>query len=332
MKKIFELNTISELEKYLLTHNKIDEMRVDLFDYFIKYAEYKNVDEWNKAVRICESLAIIGWGEYEPLEALRGQFFNGNPMTSFVNKSGVFRFVDAIWSKRQNGWTMELGRASFHASPDDKKNTHTILNDYPIKEEIQALKLNSQRNWIPKNPIWITRRISNCYENSRKLIESLHKEFQMELNEKMRPENYGRKVNKIILNCAFSYFDHEYCKTNYIISKSKKKLTSKKALEEIHTLFSKKEIEENGYYLRNRYDFGPFRKDTGKTNITIYLEREFSELSYVEQKMKLSYYFTDALSQAVDKLKKKKLDYNFELMMVDFIQILSEWTSKVAKQ
>lgn len=328
MKEIFSFENLDELEHYLLQQSDIENLRKKLFSQFVKFSDYKNAEEWNKSVIICESLAIIGWGNHEPLEALRGMFFNGNPMTYFLNKFGEPRFVDAIWSKRKNGFTMEQGRTSFHFSPDDNNKQETILSDYPTKLDIQDIKLKSQRNWIPKNPIWIERGISNCYENSKEVIESINKDLQIELNQKMQPEKYGRKINRIILNCSFSFFDNNHCKTNYIISDSDKKLTSKKAYIEIHKMLPKKEIEENGYYLRNRYEFGPFRKDTGNTIITIHLEKEFSQLSHSEQRIRLCEYFLFALNKTKEKLKTKKLDYNFELMLVDFNQILDNWKNK----
>ena len=98
--KIFEIEDLKELEEFLQSQSEIEQLRERLFAEFLKYADYKNAGEWNKAVRLCESLAIIGWGNHEPVEALRGQFFNGNPATCFQNKFGETRFVDAIWSKR----------------------------------------------------------------------------------------------------------------------------------------------------------------------------------------------------------------------------------------
>ena len=107
MNRIFEIEELNELEVFLKSQNDIDKLRDSLFAEFLKYADYKNVEEWNNAVRVCESLAIIGWGSNEALEALRGSFFNGNPMTCFVNKHREPRFVEAIWSRRINGFTME---------------------------------------------------------------------------------------------------------------------------------------------------------------------------------------------------------------------------------
>ena len=52
-------------------------------------------------------------------------------------------------------------------------------------------------------------------------------------------------------------------------------------------MFTKQGIEKNGYYLRNRFEFGPFRTDTGKVKAVITLEKEFSELNHSEQKKKI---------------------------------------------
>ena len=89
--KIFEIEDLKELEEFLQSQSEIEQLRERLFAEFLKYADYKNAGEWNKAVRLCESLAIIGWGNHEPVEALRGQFFNGNPATCFQNKFGETR-------------------------------------------------------------------------------------------------------------------------------------------------------------------------------------------------------------------------------------------------
>lgn len=97
---IYEIESLAELRAYLLSAEDSEALREELFDEFLKYADYKNVSDWNKAVRLCEALAIIGWGGHEPLEAVRGTYFNGNPETFFLNRYSETRFVDAIWSKR----------------------------------------------------------------------------------------------------------------------------------------------------------------------------------------------------------------------------------------
>jgi len=328
MTEIYTIDDLKDLKLFLESQSNKDKLRENLFAEFLRYADYKNVSEWNKAVRLSESLAIIGWGNYEPLEALRGMYFNGNPMTFFLNKFGECRFVDAIWSKRTTGFTMEQGRTSYHFSPNQIDKKQTTLWDYETKEDIQDIKIESQRNWTPKNPVWFERGISNWYENSKSFIESVDKELQPLLKEKMRPEKYGSAINRIIINHSHSYYDLANCKENFIISESEKKMTSQKAWEELHKMYPKKEIEENGYYLRNRFNYGPFRTDTGKVYIDIHFEKAFSELSYQEQKEKFTEYALIALNTIIGKLKKKKLEYNFNLMLDDFTKLINEWKNK----
>lgn len=205
LERIYEIESLAELEIFLRAWDQIL-IRERLLGEFDRYAFYKNASEWNKAVKICECLAIVGWGERERLEALRGKFYNGYAMTYFLNAHGDPRFVEAMWSKRKTGLTMQDGDTFFHESPDTAGKTLARH----VKEEILDLTLNSQRNWIAKNPIRITRAISNCYENSRAVIESLFKDLQPALNAKMRPKIYGCAINYIKSECAFS-FDDGYC-------------------------------------------------------------------------------------------------------------------------
>ncbi|WP_294628885.1 hypothetical protein [uncultured Bacteroides sp.] len=302
MDRIFEIKELAELEAFLKAQSDVGKWRHDLLAAFSLYAHYKNAEEWNRAVRICESLAIIGWGTHEALEAVKGCVFNGNPSTCFINKYREPRFAEAIWSKRKNGYTMETG----------------------AEEAVRNVKLDSQRNWIPKNPVWIVRGISNCYDNSKAVIESVEKDLQVRLNERMRPELYGTAVNQITVHCSYSYYDHRFCKCNYIIADEKLNLKQKDLYPALLAMFTKQEIEKNGYLLRNRLELGPFRADTGRVRAVITLEKEFSELSHSEQKKKLGEYILSALCRMADRLKKK-VDYDFERMLADFKAILAEW-------
>ena len=169
--------------------------------------------------------------------------------------------------------------------------------------------------------------IGNCYENSKVVIESIENDLQSKLNKQMRPELYGQAVNKIILKCSFSYYDHVCCKCNYVIADEKLKLRQKELYPKLLTMFTKQGIEKNGYYLRNRFEFVPFRTDTGKVKAVITLEKEFSELNHSEQKKRLSEYILSALSHITNKLNKK-VKYDFDLMLADFNVILTEWSNE----
>ncbi|MDE5987025.1 MAG: hypothetical protein K2H16_07095 [Prevotella sp.] len=323
--RIYEIDDLHGLREYLSSFQDILKVRECLFSEFLKYARYGNATEWNMAVRLCECLAIVGWGDKEPLEAIKGSYFNGNPNTFFVNRNTEIRFRDAVWSSRKEGIAIDFGLSSFHESPD----AMVVKDMLPSRGigEIQAEKLKSQRNWIPKNPICITRGIANCYENSKAVIESMEKELRQELNHRMRPELYGNAINRIILDCSFSFYDNYHCKTNYIIADEARKLKQKDFYPALLEMFSEKEIEDNGYYLRNRFSYGPFRGDTGTTRIGIVFEKEFSDFPPHRQKQVLSEYLVHAVRQCAKRLYRK-VDYDFELMVEDFSVILQEWCGK----
>jgi len=327
MNKIYAIENLSELEIFLSMQNA-DEIREELFAEFLKYSDYRNVTEWNKAVRLCECLAIVGWGKYEPVQAARGIFFNGNPDTDFYNKFRQPRFVSAIWSKRKNGLTMENGRTAYYYSPDvpDKPT----ISEYPVIECIEDLKLADQRNWIPRSPIFVRRTLNNCYENSKAVIESIETDLQTDLDHNMRPEKYGRAINNIRFNLSFSYYDHAHCKTNHIIADEKLNLKQKDFYPVLLTMYTKHEIEKHGYYLVNRYEYGAFRD--GVFRVGINFEKELSEMEHNTQKQKISFHVEEALGVVIEKLKKKKLEYDFDFMQSDFLRIINEWKSNHAKQ
>ena len=324
--RIYEIDDLLQLREYLMGFSDCEKVRAYLSAEFLKYSRYRNAEEWNRAVRLCECLAIIGWGNLEPLEAIKGIYFNGNPNTFFINRNAKVRFFDAVWSKRKEGMAIDFGASSFLGSPDAPLMKSPISED--VIGEIRSMKLNSQRNWIPKNPICITCGLANCYANSKPVIESMEQELKPALNQRMRPELYGNAVNRIILNCSFSFYDNYHCKTNYIIADESVCLKQKDFYPALLGMFSEKEIEDNGYYLRNRFTYVPFRADTGMTRVGIVLEKEFSELPHLRQKQVLSEYFLHAVNQCAKRLCKK-VNYDFKLMINDFTAILEEWQGKV---
>lgn len=323
--QIYEIDNLQQLQEYLMGFSDSERVRTYLSAEFLKYSRYRNAAEWNRAVRLCECLSVIGWGHLEPLEAIKGTYFNGNPNTFFINRNAEVRFWDAVWSKRKEGIAIDFGASSFRGSPDAPSMKSPVAGDGI--GEIQPMKLNSQRNWIPKNPICITRGLANCYENSKSVIESMEQELKPALNQRMRPELYGNAINRIILNCSFSFYDNYHCKTNYVIADDSLGLKQKDFYPALLGMFSKKEIEDNGYYLRNRFTYGPFRSDTGMTRIGIVLEKEFSEQPHLRQKQVLSEYFLHAVNRCTSRLCKK-VDYDFKLMQTDFAAILEEWCEK----
>ena len=140
----------------------------------------------------------------------------------------------------------------------------------------------------------------------------------------MRPELYGEEINRIVITCSYSFYDNAHCKTNYVIADESLRLRPKDFYPKLLTMYSSEEIEREGYYLRNRFSIGPFRRDTGNIYVTIVLEREFSMMDYQEQREMLATYFRTVLERIAAR-QKGKLAYDFALMMSDFNRLLDEW-------
>ena len=325
MNKMFEIESSDALREYLLGKGDSNALREQLYAEFLKYSMYGDVQEWNVAVRLCEALAIVGWGEHEPLEAVRGRWFNGNPETYFVNRDGIPRFLDAVWSKRNAGYAIDYRLSFLHGSAENPLAKPVRL-DGTVGECLDVALCN-QRNWIPKNPIRIVRGLANCYEGSKPVVESIEKDLIPSLNRSMRPELYGCAIDAIVINVSFRYYDNYHCKTNYVIADESLKLKQKDFYPKLLGMYTEKEIEDNGYYLRNRFSYGPFRRETGKVRVDIVLEREFSLRPVPEQKRILSEYLIHAVEKVAERLKKK-VDYDFPLMISDFTSILSAWNSR----
>lgn len=322
MQKIFETATITELQEYLSGITDVDDFREQLHIEFLKHSQYSDAREWNVAVRICEALAIVGWGKHEPIEAVRGTYFNGNPETYFINRHAKPRFFNAVWSRHKDGYAIDYGLSFLHGSHENP-----LVKPIRVNQQIGNvlnIPLLSQRNWIPKNPIRIIRGIANCYESSQQLIDSIEKELMPKLDRSMCPESYGTAIDTITLNLSLSFFDNDHCKTNYIIADESLKLKKKDFYPKLLEMYSENEIEENGYYLRNRFTYGPFRSDTGSTRVTIVFEKEFSELPICGQKRRLSEYLVQAVEHVAKRLDGK-LDYDFPMMIEDFKSILYSW-------
>ncbi len=322
LNKIYETGSLAELRRYLSGMPNVGELRERLYSEFLKYSQYRNAVEWNAAVRICEALAIVGWGTHEPVEAIRGTYFNGNPETYFINRDAKPRFFNAVWSKRKDGFAIDCNLSFLHGDADNPLSEPVRLSGHA--GEAQDVQLCGQRNWIPKNPIRIIRGLANCYASSKPLIESIERELIPELNRGMRPELYGSALNMIILNISFSFYDNYHCKTNYIIADESLKLKKKDFYPKLLEMYSEKEIEDNGYFLRNRFTYGPFRSDSGTARVNIVFEKEFSLLSAQEQKQRFGQYLIQAVEHVAKRLDRK-IQYDFPLMLSDFKSILSSW-------
>ena len=166
----------------------------------------------------------------------------------FANRARKEHFADAIWSKRTTGWTMENGRTSYHQSPDVPGKV-TLLSEYPVVEAVQDIRLETQRNWIPKTPVLLGRDIANCYASTKPLVADIETNLMPLLDSQMRPELYGSALQCIRVRCSCSYFDNEWCKCNYITFDETSNLSKAALRSRLSDTFGSKSISGETYSL-----------------------------------------------------------------------------------
>ena len=173
-------------------------------------------------------------------------------------------------------------------------------------------------------PIRIVRTLENCYPNSRAVLDSITNTLNPRLAEKLQPTLYGNDtLRQIEINTAMSFYDDFHCKTNYIIAEESLKLRRSDYYDTLLTMYSEEEIDQDGLFLRPRYQIGPLSKRTGLIYATIVFEKSFSFLSEKEQKRVMSEYFLTVVDRIAQ--RKKKLNYNFSRLISDFKHTLDWW-------
>ena len=175
-------------------------------------------------------------------------------------------------------------------------------------------------------PIKIVRTLDNCYPDSRAVLDSITNTLNPRLAEKLQPALYGDDtLRRIEINTAMSFYDDFHCKTNYIIADESLKLRQSDYYETLLTMYSEEEVDKEGLFLRPRYQIGPLSKRTGLIYATIVFEKSFSFLSEKEQKRVMSEYFLTVVDRIA--LRKKKLNYDFGLLIADLKNVLDWWVN-----
>lgn len=314
LEAIFAIGTLEELRQHL-DSSAGRRLRGALLREFWKVCRYSNAEEWNRAVRICEALAIVGWGDCEPVEA-----YCGENWTVFRNRFDESRFVSADWSKRKGGVTIAPGRATYNASPDQSG----ITGDFATALCVQDLKLASQRNWIPKNPIRLYQWLDSSDASTRKLVDSVQDRLFAALERQMKPDTYGSAIDRI-------WIDYYFCthlrgnKQTIIVIDDDSRMSSVQLHKRLLTMYSAAEIKRDNLFLRKRYDYGIFQAEKGVMKVTLHFPREFNKLSLPAQKREFAQHLSTAVSGVVERLTGRDLDYDFGKMQRDFKAILGRW-------
>lgn len=104
---------------------------------YARLAGYRSLAEWNRLVRVCELLAVTGWGERQPVEAVAEKWING-------------------------GWYTRLRDATFTTVPGSEKGwlrraDSFVVDGEPGPPDPAVTAFATQRNPLPKNPLRLTR-------------------------------------------------------------------------------------------------------------------------------------------------------------------------------
>ena len=290
MNEIYSIENLDELSVYLGKQEQ-GKARDWLLGQFDKLYRYANIKEWNDLVRVCEALNIVGWGDREPLEAKAQCWINGSFYTSLMNR--YFEIEDEQgWSRLKDSYVLENG--------SDK----TCYAGYEFK---------SQRNLLPKSPVrW--QKSGNYQKSVQPLYESLDRLKDLVVHG-LRSEKYGDSFSYLGISMFFSHHDDENESVRY---------------EYFHSENEVPEGFDGKYYIRLKYKWGRMVNQNGVYHIKVecYFSRKFGELPLPEQKRTIIGDFLYYVKYVSDKLQKKKIGYDCNLLKSDLEQILMKWENR----
>jgi hypothetical protein len=202
IEQIAAQQSLESLQSFLNSRRSTEKIRSTLLAAFQDVREYRDAQEWTRAVQICESLAIVGWGDSERVDAISR--FNGDHWeTYFINSAGDFRFRQARWTKRKAGWS--LFNPDYHASPDapevpSKDWEQFAGQKFPV---VACTRLPSQRNFQKQMPVVMGMmggqgpNSARVWDRSRELLDHLKRS--------MRPSMYGDDLDHFYITLHTSY-------------------------------------------------------------------------------------------------------------------------------
>ncbi|WP_018886366.1 hypothetical protein [Paenibacillus massiliensis] len=291
IKSIFATDTLEELTKQIQAASDVNELRTQLIAEYHRLFHYTNIIEWNELVRVCEALAIIGWGQdLTPVEAIAEKWINGAYYTEL--RTRTFQELEGCtrgWSKHKDSY---------------------VISDGSDRTDYGMPSLDSQRNRLPKNPLRLVR--SGNYQRSAQPFIDRLSSLRSLLDEHMRPELYGDSFSYLGISCYFSHHDETEPSLRY---------------EYFHESSDVPEGFEQGHFIRSKYDVGKLstRKGELKLEITRHFTRAEGELPLEEQQKLFQIDLLHIIDVLEEKLRKKKLNYRVDLLKQDAEQILDQW-------
>ncbi|MFB9275501.1 hypothetical protein [Cohnella cellulosilytica] len=287
---IYLMETLEQLTARIRKEPSPDTLRRALLAEYDRYLDYANIREWNRLVRVCEALRLVGWGEREPVEAIAEKWINGSYYSSL--RTRTFHTIEGTakgWSKRGDSFVIDDGRDP---------------TDYGISS------LAAQRNPLPKNPVRLVRS-GNYQQSVQPFVDSL-RELRERLDRDMRQERYGVDFDYLAFQCWFSHHDDPSPTVRYEYFHSE---------EDVPAHFAEP------YYIRPRLQIGKLAKRGGqlKLEFTRHFTRQEGEFALEALKELFKRDLREIVAILEEKLKKKKLSYRTDLLKQDLETVLEQW-------
>lgn len=192
IRDVMAIESLDGLAEFLSSQPE-DEVRGELLAALDPLLEYDDADQWASAVRLCECLAIIGWGERERIDAISR--FNGDCWeTRFINANNEDRFRRGGWSKRKAGWV--LRNPEYHFSPDrpDKAEEDWHVHAGTTFPTVDRPDLPSQRNCQRQMPIVMDG--FGGFNKTSLAASAMKQQLTAHLRDAMRPDCYGDALER----------------------------------------------------------------------------------------------------------------------------------------
>jgi len=296
MKEIYQLETLEELEGFV-AQQTAEALRPVLLEAYTRLLQYKNIEEWNHLVRLCETLALTGWGDEEPQEALASKWINGTFYTVLQNKRFEAKEgTSQSWRKQKDSYVLD--------------GKEVDLTPYG------ATILASQRNKLPKAPIRYSR--SGNYQKSLQPFIDQLDTLKTLLIQETQPERYGHAFSYIGLNLFFSNHDdqHHTVRNEYYHAEEDVPEELKNAPDNLPL-----------YSIRPRLKISNLstKENELRLLVTRHFTKEFGFKTIQEQKQILLEDLLEIIDQLAIKLQKKKITYDTELLKVDIERLFALW-------
>jgi hypothetical protein len=284
--EISKWEEIDDLRTFLSSRSDQTELRNQLLQLLRTVVEYDDAAAWSKAVRICESLAITGWGDWERVDACT--HFDGDSWdTWFINHQGEYRFRRGHWTKRKAGWC--LFNPTYHVSPHVPEIPAKSWEEYAGIEFpcVDLPKLPSQRNPQKQMPIVMGLICGDGPVSER--VWDLKRELTKLLIQTMRPEIYGDAINRFFLTL--------YCAAD----------------------------NRAGRATHDGLKIGSYRAKQKAFYCELHLDSKFGPLSSGDQKKVFISAIQESIKALETKFVKLKLEYDFAAFRSDIVSAFELW-------